>query len=123
MTTKPLQAGAAKFGAQLQNELLGGHNEIEDALGPCRFTLQMLIRAVGGVRLTNDPSAIVLYGDIQCRLEGWLKRIDVCLPRQRKEMTLRDATPTLVEIIEQVPPMVEDLKRLERYLSPMAMFS
>ncbi|CAE6747254.1 hypothetical protein R69658_02546 [Paraburkholderia aspalathi] len=123
MSTKPMQAGAAKLGAHIQNELLEQRNDIETALGPARFTLQLLIKSISGFVLANDPSGIALIGDIQCRLDDWLKKIDSVLPRQSKEMSLREATPTLVTILDEVPAMIDDLKRLEKYLSPLAMWS
>lgn len=118
-----MQAGAAKLGAHIQNELLEQRNDIETALGPARFTLQLLIKSISGFVLANDPSGIALIGDIQCRLDDWLKKIDSVLPRQSKEMSLREATPTLVTILDEVPAMIDDLKRLEKYLSPLAMWS
>jgi hypothetical protein len=120
--TKPIQAGVAKMAAQIESALLDGHGDIEDVLGNPRFTLTLAVKSLSSFALANDPSGVVLLGDLQMRLNGWLARIDRCLPRMSREMTLREATPALVEVLREVPTALEDLKRLSKYASPLAMW-
>ncbi|MFL9916411.1 hypothetical protein PQR75_13670 [Paraburkholderia fungorum] len=122
-STKPIQAATAKFAAQIESALLDGHGQLEDVLANPRFTLTIVIKAVNNTSLINDSTAIVLIGDIQCRLSAWLAKIDAVLPRQKREMTLREATSTLVEILHEVPATIDDLKRLEKYLSPLSIWN
>jgi hypothetical protein len=121
--TKPIQARVAKMAAEIESRLSDGHGDIEDALSGPRFTLTLAIKGINGFILANDPTGVMLLGDLQMRLNGWLVRIDQCLPKMAREMTLRQATPALVEILREVPPVLEDLKRLSKYASPMAMWS
>jgi hypothetical protein len=121
-STKPIQAVVAKLEYQLVTVVLDGTGSVEDVLSEPRFTLTRIIRSVSGLALLNDSNAIFLVGDIQRRLEVWLKKLDSVLPKQRVEMSLLQATPTLVEILREMPPMIEDLKRLETFLSPLGMF-
>lgn len=121
--TKPIQARVAKMATEIESRLSDGHGDIEGALSSPRFMLTLAIKGIDGFVLANDPIGVALLGDLQMRLNGWLARIDRCLPKMAREMTLREATPTLVEILREVPAALDDLKHLSKYASPMAMWA
>jgi hypothetical protein len=94
----------------------------EDVLDPPRAYLVRTIKAVDGFRLGPDPTGIALVGDLQMRMSVLLARLDRCLPRSSLETSMVQARPVLAEIVSAVPQLLDDIKRLDRFVSPLAMW-
>lgn len=94
----------------------------EDVLDAPRACLVRAIRAVDNFRLGPDPSGIALIGDMQMRMSALLVRLDKCLPKVSVETSMAQARPVLAEIVSAVPQLIEDAKRLDRFVSPLAMW-
>ncbi|MFM0071857.1 hypothetical protein PQQ86_11855 [Paraburkholderia sediminicola] len=94
----------------------------EDVLDTPRALLVRTIKAVDNFRLGPYPSGIALIGDLQMRLAALLARVDKCLPKMSVETSMTQARPVLAEIVGAVPQLLEDVKRLERFVSPLAMW-
>ncbi|MFM0261861.1 hypothetical protein [Paraburkholderia sediminicola] len=94
----------------------------EDVLDTPRAYLVRTIKAVDNYRLGPDPSGIALVGDLQMRMSALLARLDKCLPRSSVETSMAQARPVLAEIVGAVPQLLEDVKRLDRFISPLAMW-
>ena len=94
----------------------------EDVLDIPRACLVRAIKAIDGFRLGPDPSGIVLLGDLQMRTVALLAKLDRCLPRTSVETSMAQARPVLAEIVAAVPQLLEDVKRLDRFASPLSMW-
>jgi hypothetical protein len=94
----------------------------EDVLGTPRAYLMRTIKAVDNFRLGPDPTGIVLLGDLQMRLNSLLAQLDKCLPRTSIETSMVRARPVLAGLVSAVPQLLDDIKRLDRFASPLAIW-
>lgn len=90
----------------------------EDALSEPRFLLCLAQKAIDGIVLKADFNAIEQLGKAQAEIARIIKVIDSVLPKQARELHMEAATPTLLPLIENIPPLVDLVVSLDKSVSP-----
>lgn len=94
----------------------------EDVADKPRALLVRAIKGVDGFRLGPTLGGILLVGELQTQMNALLAKLDATLPRQSRETTMEMCRPALAEIVAAIPQLMLDVKRLDAFASPLAIW-
>ncbi|KQR90194.1 hypothetical protein ASG35_03005 [Burkholderia sp. Leaf177] len=105
---------------QLEQALLDRCGTTEDGLAQPRWLLCLAQKAIEGIVLVADFTAVEIHGRAQGEIARIIKVVDGTLPRvpTSRDMTIDDAAPVLLPLIDEIKPLVVLVTSLDKYISP-----